>query len=204
MTLKYDELMDKIEVTDAMRARILTRVSGAAKKKSAARRWALAAACFAVLLLGALTVPKLLTGDPAQAEPEQGVMTANGMEEVANAQALADAVGFPVSEATELPFEPLTVHYTSYWGQMAEISYEAGDQTAELRKSPGTDENSGDYTVYPATEQLTVADLDIQLRGDAQDAYTLAVWTDGQYAYSLRLSQGQTAEVWQQIIMGVQ
>lgn len=204
MTLKYDELMDKIEVTDAMRARILTRVSGAAKKKSAARRWALAAACFAVLLLGALTVPKLLTGDPAQAEPEQGVMTANGMEEVANAQALADAVGFPVSEATELPFEPLTVHYTSYWGQMAEISYEAGDQTAELRKSPGTDENSGDYTVYPATEQLTVADLDIQLRGDAQDAYTLAVWTDGQYAYSLRLSQGQTAEVWQQIIMEVQ
>ena len=133
MTLKYDELMDKIEVTDAMRARILTRVSGAAKKKSAARRWA-----------------------------------------------LADAVGFPVSEATELPFEPLTVHYTSYWGQMAEISYEAGDQTAELRKSPGTEENSGDYTVYPATEQLTVADLDIQLRGDAQDAYTLAVWTDGQ------------------------
>ena len=54
MTLKYDELMDKIEVTDAMRARILTRVSGAKQRKPAARRWALAAACFAVLLLGAL------------------------------------------------------------------------------------------------------------------------------------------------------
>ena len=105
-------------------------------------------------------------------------MIANGMEEVANAQALADAVGFPVSEAAVLPFEPQTVHYTSYWGQMAQITYEAGEQTAELRKSPGTDENSGDYT--------------------------LAVWTDGQYAYSLRLSQGQNAEVWQQIIMGVQ
>lgn len=204
MTLKYDELMDKIEVTDAMRARILTRVSGAAKKKSAARRWALAAACFAVLLLGALTVPKLLTGDPAQAEPEQGVMIANGMEEVANAQALADAVGFPVSEAAVLPFEPTAVHYTSYWGQMAEISYEAGDQTAELRKSPGTEENSGDWTEYPATEQLTIGEVSVELRGGAQDAYTLAVWTDGQYAYSLRLSRGQTAEVWQQIIMGVQ
>ena len=43
----------------------------------------------------------------------------------------------------------------------------------------------------------------VELRGDAQDAYTLAVWTDGQYAYSLRLSQGQNAEVWQQIITGV-
>ena len=54
------------------------------------------------------------------------------------------------------------------------------------------------------TERLTASDLDAELRGDAQDAYTLAVWTDGQYAYSLRLSQGQNAEVWQQIIMGVQ
>lgn len=204
MTLKYDELMDKIEVTDAMRARILTCVSGAARRPSAVRRWALAAACFVVLLLGALTVPKLLNGDPAQKQPEQGVMIANGMEEVASAQALANAVGFPVSEAADLPFKPETVYYTSYWGQMAQITYEAGDQTAELHKSPGTDENSGDYTEYPATQQLTVGDLDVQLRGDAQDAYTLAVWTDGQYAYSLRLSQGQTAEVWQQIITGVQ
>lgn len=202
--MKYDELMDKIEVTDAMRARILTRVSGAKQRKPAARRWALAAACFAVLLLGALTVPKLLIGDPAQKQPEQGVMIANGMEEVANAQALADAVGFPVSEAAVLPFEPQTVHYTSYWGQMAQITYEADDQSAELRKSPGTEGNSGDWTEYPAAEQLTVGTLDVQLRGDAQDAYTLAVWTDGQYAYSLRLSQGQNAEVWQQIITGVQ
>ena len=204
MTLKYDELMDKIEVTDAMRARILTRVSGAKQRKPAARRWALAAACFAVLLLGALTVPKLLIGDPAQKQPEQGVMIANGMEEVANAQALADAVGFPVSEAAVLPFEPQTVHYTSYWGQMAQITYEADDQSAELRNSPGTEGNSGDWTEYPAAEQLTVGTLAVQLRGDAQDAYTLAVWTDGQYAYSLRLSQGQNAEVWQQIITGVQ
>jgi len=204
MTLKYDELMDKIEVTDAMRARILAHVSGAAKKPSAARRWALAAACFAVLFVGALMAPKLLTGDPAQEQPEQDVMIANGMEEAATAQALADAVGFPVSEAAVLPFEPETVHYISYWGQMAEITYEAGEQTASLRKSPGTEENSGDWTEYPAIEQLTAGDLDVQLRGDAQNAYTLAVWTDGQYAYSLRLSQGQTAEVWRQIIMGVQ
>ena len=202
--MKYDELMDKIEVTDAMRARILTHVSGTEQRKPAARRWALAAACSAVLLLGALTVPELLIGDPAQKQPEQGVMIANGMEEVASVQALSNAVGFPVSEAAVLPFEPQTVHYTSYWGQMAQITYEADDQSAELRKSPGTEGNSGDWTEYPAAEQLTVGTLDVQLRGDAQDAYTLAVLTDGQYAYSLRLSQGQNAEVWQQIITGVQ
>ena len=51
--MKYDELMDKIEVTDAMRARILRNVSAAAPKKTPVRRYALLAACLAVVLLGA-------------------------------------------------------------------------------------------------------------------------------------------------------
>ena len=49
--MKYDELMDKIEVTDAMRARILRNVSAAAPKKTPVRRYALLAACLAVVLL---------------------------------------------------------------------------------------------------------------------------------------------------------
>ena len=61
--MKYDELMDKIEVTDAMRARILRNVSAAVPKKTTVRRYALLAACLAVVLLGAVCVPKLM--DPA-------------------------------------------------------------------------------------------------------------------------------------------
>ena len=93
--MKYDELMDKIEVTDAMRARILRNVSAAAPKKTPVRRYTLLAACLAVVLLGAVCVPKLM--DPAP----QGEQTtiANGMVEVASAAALADAVGFPAAEA---------------------------------------------------------------------------------------------------------
>ena len=93
--MKYDELMDKIEVTDAMRARILRNVSAAAPKKTPVRRYALLAACLAVVLLGAVCVPKLM--DPAP-QGEQ-VAIANGMIEVADAAALADAVGFPAAEA---------------------------------------------------------------------------------------------------------
>ena len=79
--MKYDELMDKIEVTDAMRARILRNVSAAAPKKTPVRRYALLAACLAVVLLGAVCVPKLM--DPAP-QGEQ-VAIANGMIEVADA-----------------------------------------------------------------------------------------------------------------------
>ena len=41
------------------------------------------------------------------------------------------------------------------------------------------------------------------LRGEAAERYTLAVWTDGQYTYSLRLSGGQSTEVWQRLRAGV-
>ena len=121
--MKYDELMDKIEVTDAMRARILRNVSAAVPKKTPVRRYALLAACLAVVL-GAVCVPKLM--DPAP----QGEQTtiANGMVEVASAAALADAVGFPAAEAAELPFDVEETTYTSYWGELAEIRYAGGGQ----------------------------------------------------------------------------
>ena len=192
--MKYDELMDKIEVTDAMRARILRNVSAAAPKKTPVRRYTLLAACLAVVLLGAVCVPKLM--DPAP-QGEQ-VAIANGMIEVADAAALADAVGFPAAEAAKLPFDVEETTYTSYWGELAEICYAGDGQIADLRTSAGTEDNSGDYTDYPAVTELTA-----ELRGEAAERYTLAVWTDGQYAYSLRLSDGQSTEVWQRLLAGV-
>ena len=187
--MKYDELMDKIEVTDAMRARILRNVSAAAPKKTPVRRYTLLAACLAVVLLGAVCVPKLM--DPAP-QGEQ-VAIANGMIEVADAAALAAKLPFDVEETT----------YTSYWGELAEICYAGDGQIADLRTSAGTEDNSGDYTDYPAVTELTVGTVTAELRGEAAERYTLAVWTDGQYAYSLRLSDGQSTEVWQRLLAGV-
>ena len=191
--MKYDELMDKIEVTDAMRARILRNVSAAAPKKTPVRRYTLLAACLAVVLLGAVCVPKLM--DPAP-QGEQ-VAIANGMIEVADAAALAAA------EAAKLPFDVEETTYTSYWGELAEICYAGDGQIADLRTSAGTEDNSGDYTDYPAVTELTVGTVTAELRGEAAERYTLAVWTDGQYAYSLRLSDGQSTEVWQRLLAGV-
>ena len=232
--MKYDELMDKIEVTDAMRARILRNVSAAAPKKTPVRRYALLAACLAVVLLGAVCVPKLM--DPAP-QGEQ-VAIANGMIEVADAAALADAVGFPAAEAAELPFDVEETTYTSYWGELAEICYAGGGQIADLRTSAGTEDNSGDYTDYPACEHLqgkpyeqikSVLDAAEECGINAMDTFMSqmevrrdigralrgrrerfiiqghigSVWTDGQYAYSLRLSDGQSTEVWQRLLAGV-
>ena len=199
---KYDEVMDKIKVTPEMRARILKNVAQQTKKPARRlqlRRFGALAACLAVLLAGALTLPGLLS-TPAQKEPE--TMVANGMAELPSRSDLSDAVGFPVKSAETLPFFPREIHYTSYWGDMAQIDYTNEDASACFRQSLGTDDNSGNWNEYPAQCDLSVGTLSVTLKGDVSQ-YTLAVWTDGTYSYSLSLSAGQPAEVWQKIIEGV-
>ena len=97
---------------------------------------------------------------------------------------LADVLGsLPpavAAEAAELPFDVEETTYTSYWGELAEICYAGGGQIADLRTSAGTEDNSGDYTDYPAVTELTVGTVTAELRGEAAERYTLAVWTDGQ------------------------
>ena len=204
---KYDEAMDHIQLTPEMRARVLKNVEQQAaqpfrQKRSAfaLRRFGALAACLAVLLIGALSLPKLLSG-PAQEEPE--TMIANGMIEVTSRDELSSAVGFPVKSAESLPFFPQTILYTSYWGEMAQIDYANGPASACFRQSLGTEDNSGDWNEYPAQTEAELFGYTVTLKGET-DRYTLAIWNDGTYSYSLSLSSGQTLDVWQSIVAGVQ
>ena len=118
---KYDEVMEKLEVTPEMRARILqnveTQMAEPCKKPNRLRRFAALAACLAILLVGAAALPKLISS-PVPEESE--TMLANGMVEVTSKEELSEAVGFPVKSAQSLPFFPQSIYYTSYWGEMAQ------------------------------------------------------------------------------------
>ena len=200
---KYDEVMEKLEVTPEMRARILqnvrTQMAEPCKKPNRLRRFAALAACLAVLLMGAMALPKFISS-PVPEESE--TMVANGMVEVTSKEELSETVGFPVKSAQSLPFFPQSIYYTSYWGDMAQIDYANGGSTACFRQSLGEEDNSGDWNEYPAQESLTVNGCAVTLKGEA-DSYTLAIWQDGTYSYSLSLSAGQPASVWESIVEGV-
>lgn len=200
---KYDEVMEKLEVTPEMRARILqnveTQMAEPRKKPNRLRRFAALAACLAVLLVGAAALPKLISS-PTPEESETTI--ANGMVEVASKEELSEAVGFPVKSAQSLPFFPQSIYYTSYWGEMAQIDYANGGSMACFRQSLGEEDNSGDWNEYPAKESFTVNGCAVTLKGEA-DSYTLAIWQDGTYSYSLSLSAGQPASVWESIVEGV-
>ena len=203
MDNKYNEVMEHIEVTPEMRSRILSNIKNMdfAEKKQVKmvrfpniKRFAILAACFAVMLVGVLTLPNLL-----DIPNEPSVIGNNDIVEVSSVEELSKTVGFEVSEPGNLPFEPKSVVYTAYWAEMAEIIYTNDEETAVFRKGIGSDDISGDYNFYELASEISVNDINVTLKGNGA-AYTLAIWTNDEFAYSLSLSGGIEEAEWIKIL----
>ena len=202
----YRELMEQVNLTPEARERILTNVQQAdlspqpekvvpfPRHRQTWRRWASLAACLVVVVAVLVAVP-LLREQPEQTPPVQALPP---FRQVDSLDALSEAVGFPVTEVSKLPFAPVSTTYTAYDEGLAEITYTGPNgQTATYRQSCGTEDNSGDYNLYPDTQALP--DQNATLKG--QDGlYTLALWTDDTYTYSLHLSSGLSADAWQALL----
>lgn len=193
---RYDEIMERIEVTPEMRCRILEKLSAAAlpekRERSRVLRWqrlVAVAACLAIVLAGMRALPGLL----AEEEPPD-VLLPSGFTVVEDAAALETAVDMVTEGVSHLPFTPETVEY-SYLDGMAQIVYRAGAQEAVWRKAPGNEDISGDHTNYAQT-----AVVDGVLLKGAADSWRLAVWTDGNYSYALSLAPGASLAVWRDIL----
>lgn len=206
MNRKYDEAMEHIEVTPEMCSRILSNIKDMdfSEKKQAKlvhflniKSFVALAACIAVVLVGALTLPNLrsLSNEPPVDEM-------NGIVQVSSVKELSEAVGFEVDEPRNLPFEPENIVYTAYWAEMAEITYTNSEQTAVFRKGIGSDDVSGDYNSYELTNVISVNNINATLKGNGEN-YTLAIWTDSEFAYSLSLSGGIGETEWIKILQAM-
>lgn len=190
MKQTYKEIMDNVKVTPEMRRRVLDNVQAQMEQVQRPhafdwRRAAAIAACAAVVLAGALTLPKLAVSQPeATPDDEMMQMAIPNIVDCGSLQELSAAVGFEVLELTDLPFEAESVTYTSYWGEMAQITYEGGGQTLTLRQSAGSEDNSGDWNEYADVETRDADGLSVTLKGEGGQ-YALAIWTSGGDSYSL-------------------
>lgn len=209
MKKRYDEIMDKIEVTDEMRTRILNNLQEVDLAKhsqpkvvqfSSVKKYLSVAACFAILLLGVLTLPGLLDCGPQQ--PAEVLNPGVDIVDVATLEELSEMVDFEVKEVTGLPFTPEQESYTAFGKDMAQITYEGEGKTCTFRKSVGSEDNSGDYNAYYAVEEISAGEVTATLKGN-DDSFTLAIWSDGAFSYSLRLSDGLTAAEWEALIAAV-
>jgi len=194
--LKYEQIMDRIEVTPEMRQRVLRNVEAAQRKKQMrlVRQLVSLAACLAIV------VCCWYAWKPGKAQDqEQGMLAAAQIETVDSLEALSQKTGLPLVELTGLPFAPERTEYVSYWGNLAEIQYFGETDTLRYRKSQGTDDNSGDYNVYVQSTETEISGNAVTLKGE-NGAYTLAVWTDGQYAYSISVTIPISREIFTALI----
>ncbi len=196
MNKRYDEIMENIKVTDEMRSRILQnvqRVEITPDKKpkmirlSTIKKYIALAACFVLVLLGALTIPHLFTSkqpaDPGGLTQDGDIVTAVSAEE------LSKVLGFDVSDISGIPFTVEEAGYTAYWQELAEITYTGDDQTMTYRKSIGTENNSGDYDTYDVVTDIELQGVTFELKGSGELIF-LAVWNTNGYSYSLSFADG--------------
>lgn len=202
----YKDVMDRIVVTQEMQARILRTIRTTEfqpRRRSApipVRRIAIAA-CLALLVIGAVTLPKFQTQLPG--EDPSGVQ--NGIWSITQASSLRELsqlVGFQVEELGDLPFAVTETEYRAYPGGLAEVIYLGETQSVTLRKLAGDGDPSGDYSAYPDTLVVTMAGYTVSLSGEGS-VYSLAVWQDGTYSYSIRASQACSEETWVRILEGM-
>ena len=213
---RYDEIMYHIRVTDDMRSRILENIEAGdiaaeRRRKQTGRtvtKLLSMAACLAVIIAVASALRS-----PAQVSTSDDLQTNEGdtpgfvqggadIVELDSAAALSAAVGFEVNDI-DLPFTPEQTEYISYWHELAEIDYTGEGKTACYRKAAGTEDCSGDYNVYTDVTEFEAGSITVTLKGDAGQ-YTLAIWTDGSYSYSLSLSDGLSLSDWQALMNSIQ
>lgn len=199
MRKQYDRIMDHVELSDDMRQRILSNIQKAdlhpQKKRFSYRTYLSLAACLVVLVAGSLALSRFFS--PADNTPV--LLTSPDAVACSSAENLSEVVDFAVSDVPQLPFDVTSRTYTAYESQVAEIVYSGEEQTAVFRKSAGEGDNSGYYANYAATAQITVDPRVITLKG-GEGSYTIAIWSDGEYACSLRLSSGMPEENWRVIL----
>lgn len=60
-----------------------------------------------------------------------------------------------------------------------------------IRKAVGSEDISGDYNTYTQEDTTTVGDMEVMMKGNDGLIY-LAVWTNGDYTYSVSVHSGIT------------
>lgn len=202
---KYDRIMEHVTLSEAARKRILNNAAREASHGNPVvpfpvfRRYIrpmTAAACLVLLLTCTVAVPQLISRNtPTETAGDEfgPVLGVFHVTEAASASELAETVGFAVETSEVLEDRASEISYLAYGKDLAEIRYQNADSDIRFRKSPGSEDNSGDYNEYPSVLTCTAAKRTVLLKGEGE-SFSLAIWEEDGYSYSLSVSPGVSQE----------
>ncbi|MEK3899283.1 MULTISPECIES: DUF4367 domain-containing protein [unclassified Paenibacillus] len=191
MENKYNEVMEKIEVTAEMQTRILNhlqQLDWEQKPKKVIhfpnyKRYMTIAACFLFLLVGSVVIHNVM-----QTTNEPPVLVTPDIVEVQSIEQLSKGVGFTMKEITDPLFSVKQVKYTSYWNDLGEIIYSGEQQQLVFRMSSRNEDVSGDYAENTSKKDITINRSHVTLKGN-DNHYVLAIWQSDGFSYSVQFTE---------------
>ena len=72
-------------------------------------------------------------------------------------------------------------------GENAYILVRKAPITDDLKAEDGAVDISGDYNSYSIEKEITIGDTSVTAKGNTEDEYSVVIWNDGEYAYSIGL-----------------
>lgn len=193
MILRYDEIMEKVEVTDEMRKRILSNISEKASKKKKkvilfpnGRYLSTLAACVAIVLLCVTVLHDILN---TKQPNEDNVAVGNEIVECEDLAELSQYAGFKMNEITDIPFDIVEHTYTWWFGEIAQIEYIGNNNMITYRVARSKEDISGDYNTYSKIREEMFQNNKVTMKGNENKAY-VAIWQSGEYSYAICSSNG--------------
>lgn len=191
--MKYDEIMEKVEVTDEMRERILVNISEKASKRKKKviffpkwRYLGALAACVAIVLLCVTVLPGILN---TKQPNEDKVAIGNEITECQDIAELSQYAGFKMNEITDIPFDIVEHTYTWLFDEIAQIEYVGNSNTITYRVAMSEDDISGDYNTYTKIREEMIESNRVTMKGSEDKVY-VAIWQSGEYSYAVCSSNG--------------
>ena len=195
-------------------------------------RYLSAAACIMMLIVGGLTVPRLLhlgnglppapTGAAVGMAPGETMVGLGEPESETRQDELGGLAGAVIGNGMvevdslaelsqvlgfsvpEVKNIPFEVTSTVYTNGWNEFAQgKSQDEAVLFRKARGTDDISGDYNTYSDVKEVTVKEVSVTLKGD-DGQYKLAIWQQDGFAYSLNYEPGGSEDVFVEMIQSVQ
>ena len=121
---------------------------------------------------------------------ENNVQIPNPFIDCASLAKASQVAGFEM-RAPEAVGDYDRVSISAIDGELIDVLYESGDDTVRVRKGAGTEDISGDYNSYAEAAVSKVDGMEVTMKGDSGKVY-LAVWTSGEYTYSVSASAGMS------------
>ena len=200
---KYNEIMERLTVSDEMREKLIAGVGKADKRKigmiraSTLKRVAAIAACLVLLLAGAIVIKNLSKNE---VPITSGGYSTGGPGDMSvapvvykSASELSEASGIFIEDLENVPFAPTETVYQYYDNGIAEIVYSNGEEVLSYRVSEGDEDNSGDYNEYAEVFQKEIDGAVYTLKGDGNLIYC-ALYRRGDSSYSITSTVGLTVE----------